>query len=138
MKNVKYLGFVGLGCAALLLTGCGGSGHTLTCTKEEDNETQELVYEFDDKEEKVIGAKMHMTTVIPDDSSDEEIEQAKSLLEGMFCSSDMFEDCEATVSGNKLEFNASVSESGLNDDTFSGGTMKEVKEKYEKDGYTCK
>lgn len=34
MKNVKYLGFVGLGCAALVLTGCGQDSHTLICTLE--------------------------------------------------------------------------------------------------------
>lgn len=136
MKNVKYLGFVGLGCAALLLTGCGG-GHTLTCTKQEDGQTEEVVYEFNDKEDKVTGAKMYMTVDIPEDTSDEEIEQAKSLLESMFCSSTTLKDCKTSVKGNKFEFEASVDPEGLDDEDFKG-TKAELKANLEEDGYTCK
>lgn len=137
MKNVKYLGFVGLGCAALLLTGCGGNSHTLTCTREADGESQKVVYEFNDKEDKVTGAKMYVTTEIPEGTSDEEIEQTKSLLEGMLCTSDMFENCKTSVKGNKLEFQASVSSQGLEDEDFKG-TKEEVKASLEEDEYTCK
>ncbi len=154
MKNVKYLGFVGLGCAALLLTGCGGESsnsgtgsnkdkdntpvrHVLTCTKTEGTDVETLEYEFNDKEDKVEGVKMIMTSEVPEGVSDDDIKEAKDYLEELLCSDGVLTGCNTSVKGNKLQFEATVTSSGLEDEEFKG-SKQEIKSSLESDGYSCK
>lgn len=134
MKNTKVLGLVGLGCSALLLTGCGGSSHTLTCDLKE--ETQELHVEakYNDKETVVEKVSMEMVMSVPEGTSDSDMEVYKSLLEGN-CSAAEYDKCEASVKGNKV-----VLEVEGNSDTldFGKGTLEEAKKAAEEKGYTCK
>ncbi len=140
MKNVKYLGFVGLGCT-LLLTGCGGSGNKLTCTTNKGGATQEVTLEFDSKGEKAIGSYMYLYAEIPENPSDvpEEIselqkEKVKDMFEQYVCSSSLVEDCKTTINGNDLEVRATLSKEGLDE----MGSKEDAKKFYEDQGYTCK
>lgn len=151
MKSVKYLGFVGLGCAALLLTGCGGESsnsgsgsdkdktpvkHVLTCSMSEGTDVLNVEIEFNDKEDKVVGAKMNMSTKIPEGATDENIEEVKDYIDETMCVSDL-ENCKSFVSGDTIKFEASFTADSLKDEDFEGN-KNEVKEKLEDGGYTCK
>lgn len=136
MKNIKYLGFVGLGWASLLLTGCGENSSTLTCTREADGDSQKIVFTFNDEEDDVVSAKAYSTQVIPDGTTDEEIEEAKSLLE-QGCDLGMFKDCKTSVNDDKIEFEGYLTSDGLDELNFYG-SKEDVKTKIEESGYTCK
>lgn len=136
MKNVKCLGFVGLGCA-LLLTGCGGSAHSLTCSKTVDSESETIEFEFNDKEDKVIGAEFYYSIEIPDDVTEDEIEEAMSEFKEECDDDDDYKNCNVSRKGNKLELKAAFTNSALEEDELNS-SKKEIKEDLEDEGFTCK
>jgi hypothetical protein len=136
MKNFKMLGLVGLGCGALLLTGCGGSGHKLKCEQKTDNQeiTLEVVYNSD--ETKAEKATMDMIIPIPDGTSDEEIQQAKSMLE-LSCSAGTYDKCEVKQSKSSLTMHIEGSAQSLGG-VEESKSLKDAKTELEQSGYTCK
>ena len=85
MKNKKYLGVLGLGCAALLLTGCGGNKLTCTNTEEQDGfgkSTEKIVFNYDKDGKKIESLDMEMSIELESDEiNNETIIYSKSLTE---------------------------------------------------------
>lgn len=133
MKNLKALGIVGLGCGLLFLTGCGNS-HTLKCEMSDDQQEIEIELKFNDEETKVENVDMKVTIKAEDGTSDEEMSQAKEMLEGS-CDSLGLDTCKVDVNGTKLVMTMSGSASSMD---LKDGTLEEVKKSAEDDGYTCK
>lgn len=139
MKNVKYLVFVGLGCASLLLTGCGSEkSHIMTCTLSSDGGIREFIFEYDEDDEKVIGANMSMSIILPDDVFDEEIEKIKASFEKS-CSDEenLFKNCSISVKDNVIEATGTLTAEGLKDEMFSL-SKEETKSALEEGNYICK
>lgn len=167
MKNVKYLGLVGLGCS-LLLTGCssgssnsntdnsnkdnssgnGNTGssinekvpvkHIFTCIKAEDGAMEKIEFEFNDKENKTVGAKWYVSIKFPNGVTDDEINETMSKLKDYRCNYEIFEKCDVSKEGNKIELNATARPSAFNED--DGRLYYESKEEITTDfeGFTCK
>lgn len=145
MKNVKYLVFVGLGCATLLLTGCGGSSNSgtssggsptkniITCKKNDDlvNETYE--FEFNDKKDNLVSVKGYRSITIPDYVTEDEIEDTITEIEDEMCNDDRNKSCDVSRRGDKIELNVTFDNS-----LFGDLTEKEIVEMFEDNGYTCK
>jgi len=139
MKNKKLLGVIGLGCSALLLTGCGGK--KLTCTMEDEQEgmgtmTMEMVFHFDKEGEKVENLDMEMGIEFDKDIDDEMKEFYESYFEETCEDEDAPEDCKVSTKDNSVTLKASGTPEELDYD--SDGNYDEIKEEMEDDGYTCK
>lgn len=143
MKNIKYLGFIGLGCS-LLLTGCGGSSnsdnskdaHSLICTITNASGNGNYEFKYNDKEDTLIGVEIDNILTIPDDASEDDVEYTISRLnEG--CEMNNYK-CDVSRKGNKIEAKISLGPSNLKGDDMYSLSKEEMKEKYENEGYTCK
>ena len=143
MKNIKVLSMITLGCGALLLTGCGGNSHTLTCEKEfEDGQHEILDLKYNDDETKLEEIEATMEIEISEGTSDEEIEQAKSMYESMLCNGEGYK-CSVDEKGGKLVVTLSGGVDELSSleivaDIEEGKTLEELKKEAEEEGYTCK
>ncbi len=154
MRNVKYLGFVGLGCA-LLLTGCGSGSsksntgsselvpikNILTCTRNEgdpgENQIGKYEFEFNSKNNEVIGFKYYYTLEVTDYVSDDEVEELKVYAKKSFCNEDYLEKCDVSFENNILEIEMNISPSRFDEFDISG-TKDEIKKMLEDDGASCK
>lgn len=166
MKNVKYLVFVGLGCS-LLLTGCGSGSsnsntdnsnkdnssddgnpgsninekvpikHIFTCIKAEDGAMEKIEFEFNDKEDKTVGAKWYVTVKIPNDATDDETKETMSKFKANLCDYEIFEKCDFSKEGNKIELNATAGLSAFDEDKgrFFYQSKEEIMTDFE--GFTC-
>lgn len=166
MKNVKYLGLVGLGCS-LLLTGCGSGSsnsntdnsnkdnssdkgntgssinekvpvkHIFTCIKAEDGAMEKIEFEFNDKENKTVGAKWYVSVKIPNDATGDEIKKTMSNLKDYRCNYEIFEKCDVSNEGNKIELNAIAGPSAFEEDDgrFYYESKEDVMIDFE--GFTC-
>lgn len=135
MKKINYLGLVGLGCGTLLLAGCGGKAHTLTCEMKSDEQSQKVEITFNSDETKAESVWMEMTVPLGDEVTDDQIEQSKEAIKSG-CESAGYKKCKVSVSGKKItySFEASPEEAGYN----ATGNIDEVKKEAEADGFTCK
>lgn len=77
-----------------------------------------------------------MSTTIPDDVDDDEVEEARDYLEENLCDSGLIEKCETSVKGNKLQFEGTVTDDGLEEENYTG-SKEEIQESLEDDGYSC-
>ena len=144
MKLKKGLGLLGLGCTAVALTGCGSS-HTLTCTQEETSDNgsktvMEAKLKYNDDDTSIESATMEMILTAPSDATDEELEQAESLLESVCEYMGEGLDCTTKRDGNTFTVRASgdVEDLGIVNDLVKETTMAEARKLLEDDGYTCK
>ncbi len=141
MKNVKLLGFVGLWCALLLLTGCEErSGHLLTCTRNEgdmgENKIGKFEIKFNGNDNEVVSLKYYYTLEIADSISTDEIEELKDYAKESWCSEDYVESCNVSFNENILEIQIIISPSRF-DEVNLVGTLDEVKKRFETDNYSC-
>ena len=61
------------------------------------------------------------------------------MVEQSLCDADAgYENCKATVSGNKIIVKATITDVSKFDDDYAEYTYKELKEELEDEGYTCK
>lgn len=135
MKKINYLGLVGLGCGALLLSGCGGKAHTLTCEMNTDDQNQKVEIQFNSDETKAEKLFMEMTMTIADDITDEQVTQAKDAMKSG-CEDAGYKDCKVSVSGKKLTYSFEAEPDVLGYDTSNN--LEDTKKEAEADGYTCK
>ena len=139
MKNKKYLGMLGLGCAALLLTGCGG-GNKLTCTKSEEKEgegktTTEVIFTYDKDWKKIENVDMEMSIELEDDK---ELDTIKAFLDAACEDEDAPKNCKVKSSGKKVALTASGSPKDIDMDYDVETSKEDIKADLEEDGYTCK
>lgn len=132
----KILGFIGLGCGVLLLTGCGGSAHTLSCEYEDEDEGyyENFDLKFNDDETEPESAKIEMTYVAPSGTSNEEMEEARKSLEATYCS--LYDECKVKISGDKVTISVSSDVEKLNG--VKKQSLEKYKEELENEGYSCK
>lgn len=131
----KYLGLVGLGCGVLLLSGCGGKAHTLTCTMKDDTQTQTVEIKFNDEETKAENVSMELVMTFDDSVTSEQLEQSKDALkEG--CESAGYKNCKASTSGNKLTYSFEGTPETVGFE--AEGKLEDVKKAAESEGYSCK
>ncbi len=124
----KYLTVFAIG-GALLLTGCGGSGHTLTCSQEMDGIKMESTVYFNDAEDKVEKVVTEVTQTF--DSEDEA--KAAAAQEDLVCTA--YEDCSIKQSGKK----ATLKYTEKKDlSAYEGQTKDDLKKEAESAGATCK
>ncbi|MBR1386475.1 MAG: hypothetical protein IJ568_06565 [Bacilli bacterium] len=143
MKSKKYLALLGIGCGALLLTGCGGNAHTLTCEQSNDESEETVVAEikFNDDETKVERVSVEMTldaSKSGEDVTEDQLEESKELLESVFCSEkEKMDKCEIKISGKKVVIKMSGTADAVG---YEGDkTLEEFKkEAEEQEGMTCK
>jgi hypothetical protein len=131
MKKM-YLGLVGLGCGALLLTGCGGSAHTLKCTqKYGDNEmTLTIYYNSDEtKAESITGE----TIVDETKKTEEEFESHRDAIEDQ-CKNIDVKSCKVTTSGKKIILTVEANPEYFG---YNGESLKEAKESFAKEDFKC-
>ena len=139
MKNKKLLGVIGLGCSALLLTGCGGK--KLTCTMEEEADgmgttKMEMVFHFDKEGKKVESLDMEMAIEYDKDIKDETKEFYEGFFEETCEDEEAPKDCKVTAKDDSISLKASGTPEELDYD--AEGDYDEIKEEMEDDGYTCK
>ena len=135
MKKINYLGLVGLGCGALLLSGCGGKAHTLTCELNTDDQKQKVEFQFNSDETKAEKLYMEMTMKINEDVTDDQIDQAKDAMKSG-CEDAGYKNCKISVSGRNLTYSFETTPDVLGYDPAN--TLEETKKDDESDGYTCK
>lgn len=142
MKNKKNLALLGIGCGALLLTGCGGNAHTLTCEQTDDENGESIVAEltFNDDETKVESVSMEMTFDLSkseEEITKDKIDEAKEMLEKTFCNQkEKIDKCEVKASDKKITIKMSGKADALGYE--SDKTLEEFKKDAEKDGAKCK
>ena len=131
----KYLGLVGLGCGALLLAGCGGKSHTLTCTMKDDTQKQTVEIQFNSDETKAEKISMELVMTFDDSVTSEQLVQSQEALkEG--CESAGYTNCKAKVSGHELTYSFDGTPETVGFE--ANGKLEDVKKDAEADGYTCK
>ena len=124
----KYLTVFALG-GALLLTGCGGSGHTLTCSQEEGGVSMESTIYFNDAEDKVEKVVTEVTQTF----DSEEDAKAAAAQEDLVCSA--YDDCSIKQSGKK----ATLKYTEKKDlEEFEGRSKEDLKKEAEAGGAKCK
>ncbi len=138
MKKYNLLGLIGLGCGALLLSGCFGGGensHTLKCEQSAGGQKNVIEIEFNDEETKAQKVIMEITMDLGEDVTDEGMEQSKEQLKAN-CEETGYQDCKVTSSGTKLiyHFAGSAEKMGVDGST----DLKTIKEGLEEDNYSCK
>ena len=134
--NKKLLGILGIGCGLLLLTGCGGSSNTLTCSKEADGQNMTTSISFD-KDGKPESATLE---IVMDGSEEEGVTKENigdyaEMVEAYFCSED-YDSCKVTTSGLTITLKATAKPSAL--DLEEEATKEDLKKEAEEDGFTCK
>ena len=135
MKKINYLGLAGVGLSALLLAGCGGKAHTLTCELKSGTQSNHVEIEFNSDETKAEKIYVELSMDIGEGATDEQIEQTKEyLIQG--CEEAGNKKCSAKVSGTKLTYSFETTPDGSNFD--ANGKLEDVKKAAEEDGYTCK
>lgn len=145
--NKKYLGLVGLGCGALLLTGCGG-GKTLTCKSDMSeqlaglgNWNTEISLNYDNDGKKVESATMKMTVELTnEDVTDDMIDQFKESLNEICDDEDeSFDKCEVKKDGRKitLEAKGKVDSNNALEGVTEETSLEEAKELLKNQGFTC-
>ena len=135
MKRINYLGLVGLGCGALLLAGCGGKAHTLTCTMESEEQKQTIEIQFDKDEKKAESVWMEMTMSLGDDVADDQVSQSKDAIKSG-CEQAGYKKCKVSSSGKKLTYSFETTPESAGFEAY--GTLEDTKKAAEADGYTCK
>lgn len=135
MKKINYLGLVGLGCGALLLAGCGGKSHTLTCTMESGDQKQTIEIGFNSDETKAETIWMEMTMSLGDDISSEQVDQSKDAIKSG-CEQAGYKKCKVTSSGKKLTYSFETTPDSAGFE--AEGSLADTKKAAEADGYTCK
>ena len=124
----KYLTVFAIG-GALLLTGCGGSGHTLTCSQEMEGIKMESTVYFNDAEDKVEKVVTEVTQTF--DSEDEA--KTAASQEDLVCSA--YEECSIKQSGKKATLKYTEKN---NLEEYEGKTKDDLKKEAESAGATCK
>ena len=135
MKKINYLGLIGIGFGALVLTGCGGKAHTLVCDLKSGDQSNHIEIEFNDDETKAEKISLELSMNVGDEATEEQIDQTKQYLEEG-CKSSGYSDCKVSVDGKKIVYSYSTTpeESGME----TTGKIEDVKKAAEEDGYTCK
>ena len=137
MKKYNLLGLVGLGCGALLLSGCfgGDNSHTLKCEQSAGGQKNAIEIEFNDDETKAQKVSMEITMDLGDDVTDAQMEQSKEQLKTN-CEESGYQDCKVTSNGSKLtyHFAGDAEKMGVDGST----DLKTIKSGLEDDGYSCK
>ena len=131
MKKM-YLGVLGLACGALLLTGCGGSSHTLKCTqKYGDNEMTLTIYYNSDntKAESITG----VTIVDETNKTEEEFESHRDAIEEQ-CRNIDVKSCKVTTNGKKIILTVEADPEYFG---YNGESLKELKESFAKEDFKC-
>lgn len=146
MKNKKYLGMLGLGCAALLLTGCG-SGKELKCTMDMSDQMAglgtmkaEIVVDYDSKGETPEKATMKMVVEITsEDVTDEMVDSLEDSLKTTCDDEDAnYESCEVKRDGRKITLEATGKAEDMEDAEIEADqTLEEAKKEMEEAGFTC-
>ncbi len=144
MKNIKLYAILGLCFGTLFLTACGGgdSKQTLTCSLEEDGQKTKYEVSYDEDGKEPQDYSLVISTEIPEGTSEEEIESAKSLMESMLCSNEEMK-CTVKQNGDSLDVTLSgnfkdLLESGSLDIEEENPTIDELKKELEDSGATCK
>lgn len=151
MKNKKYLGILGIGAMALLLTGCGGNKE-LTCSQEVNKVTKITAsFEYNTDETEIKNAELRLTVDISKvdfeefeyEGTKEELlkETQQEWLEG--CEDEGLSDCKVTEEtengfvivgkGNLEELEENFDLEGLNKKML----LEENKKAWETQGYSC-
>lgn len=151
MRGVKL--FALLTVSLLLITGCGNSEKTLTCTNTEEDSglkmSQEVTMTF--KDDKVTYVKMSIDNEAVDDTIIDNWDMFVSMLEGQF--DEKSEDGVSLKINNNTDkhiFNVSLeidlekatddalSTYGLDGITDENASYEDTKKDAEADGFTCK
>ena len=151
VRGVKIFGI--LAVSVLLITGCGNSEKTLTCTNSEEDSglkmTQEVTMTF--KDDKVSYVKMSVDNEATDDAIIENWDMFVSMLETEFEETSK-DGVKLTTNNNanKHIYNVSLEidlekasedalkEYGLSSITEENASYDETKKSAEDDGFTCK
>lgn len=138
MKNIKLLGLIGLGCGALLLTGCGGGGHSLTCSAtEDDGSVTKITFNYDSEEKELQSVDVSSEIDIPDTATDDDVAAAKENGKARCAYYPNATKCEVSQSGKTLKFY--IEGLKAEDLNYTGNdSLEKVKQDMENDGYTCK
>ena len=124
----KYLAVVFVAVFALVLTGCG-KGETLKCTFEEDGAKGTVTVSFkNDKVSKVVTSGEYETK--------EEAEQAYGLMS--LAAAFGGEDAGIKTSLKGKTVTITMTGKALEEDDMNSYSKKEIKEKFEDQGYDCK
>lgn len=145
MKSKKYLGMLGIGCAALLLTGCG-SGKQLKCEMDMSDELaglgtmkMELIIDYDKNGETAEKATMKMEidiTTTEVEVTDEQMDSLEKSLEKN-CEEEDFDSCTVKRDGKKVTLTATSSKPE-DVEASANRTYEEAKKELTEEGYTCK
>ncbi len=151
MRGVKLFGI--LTVSVLLITGCGNSEKTLTCTNSEEDSgltmSQEVTMTF--KDDKISNVKMSIDSEATDDTIIDNWDMFASMMETQFEESNKDGVKLSTNNDtNKHIFNVSLeidlekasddalSEYGLDGIADESATYEDTKKEAEDSGYTCK
>lgn len=136
----RYLGILGLSCAALIMTGCGSS-NKLVCTRDlssqfdghaKGEERLEVSFNSDGTAiEKVIS---YSEIEITDETMTNLTDAFKETLESECSDSDDFSSCDVKVNGNKIIMEAEM----VMPEDEKNATIEETRKDIENSGYTCK
>lgn len=134
MKKINYLGLVGLGCGALLLSGCGAS-HTLTCEMKTGGQEMTYEIEFNKDETKVESVSVEFVLDLGSEATDEEVEQSKEAIKEN-CTEYGYKNCKVSAKGKKITYSyeSSAAEAGFD----AEAKLEDVKSDAEKSGFSCK
>ena len=137
MKKINYLGLVGVGVGALLLSGCGGGGsdHTLVCDLKSGEQTNHVEIKFNDDETKAEKISYELSMSVGDEATEEQLEQTKEYLEEG-CKTSGNKNCSVKIEGKKLIYSYETTPEDANIE--ANGKLEDVKKAAQEDGYTCK
>lgn len=137
MKILKLLGLLGLGFSVFLLTGCGSSANTLTCTTSEDGTITTIEMKFNSNNDKLKSVDVLSITDIPDTATDEQIEYVKDYLNQRCSNYPNASECSVSQSGKKISFvvkGITATEAGFENENIS---FDDAKKNAQADGYSC-
>ncbi len=130
----KIISLIGIGCGALLLTGCGdNNSHILSCTQKTDGQETTITINYNEDETKAKSIKVE-TIVDVAEESDEIIELIKKELESR-CDKYEAKSCKVTIDDKKLLM--AIEEAPENSD-YGSQSLKDVKKSITSSGYECK
>lgn len=136
MKNIKYLSFVSLGCALLLLTGCGTNTYSLSCTIKRNFETQTYEMKFNENDDQFVSLNGYIYVVYPDYVNDDKIDDEVYYIKKNLCGDSRVKNCRVSRKGNEIEVRTGFVSSFV-DDINEKYTKDEIIKKIENAGYTC-
>ena len=151
VRGVKLFGI--LAVSVLLITGCGNSEKTLTCTNSEEDSglkmSQEITMTF--KDDKINYLKMSIDNEATDDTIIDNWDMFASMMESQFEASDedgvkLSTDNDSTnhIYNVSLEIDLekasedALKEYNLDGITDANATYEDTKKEAEADGFTCK